>query len=333
MEEQDAIGRARGGKARQASLTPEQRSAAASKAAKAKAENAKLPTATHTGSLVIGDVSIPCAVLEDGTRVFSESGISEALLGGRSGASKKLKKIAEETGTHLPVFLAPGQLKPYIEKALEAGALRPIKYQTNGRQAIGFEATILPAACDVWLTARQEGALQKQQLDKAMKAEILMRSLAKVGVIALVDEATGYQRDRAKNALAKILEAYIAKDLQPWVKTFDAEFYEEMFRLRGLPYPPDQPNFKPQYFGKLTNDIVYRRLAPGVLDALKEEAKKADKKGKLHQHLTAGFGRQNLLRHLGKVVALMNISDGWDDFILKLNKVAPRHGDTLTLDI
>ena len=184
------------------------------KAVAAKKELAALPKATHSGTLKIGDIEIPCAVLEDGTRVFSESGITEALLGVRSGASKRLKKQAEEAGTHLPVFIAPGQLRPYITKEISEGPLRPIRYVMNGRAALGFEATLLPAACEIWLNARQAGALQKQQLDKAQKAEILMRGLARVGVIALVDEATGYQKDRAKDALAQILEKFVAKELQ-----------------------------------------------------------------------------------------------------------------------
>ncbi len=160
-----------------------------------------------------------------------------------------------------------------------------------------------------------------------------MRGLAHLGIVALVDEATGYQKDRAKDALAKILEAYVAKELQPWVKTFDSDFYEQMFRLRGLSYPPENPNFRPQYFGKLTNDIVYCRLAPGVLEALKQENAKSEKKGKLHQHLTAGYGRQNLLKHLGKTQALMEVSERWQDFMTKLNKVAPRYGETIPLDL
>lgn len=333
MEEKAITGRAIGGKASRASLTPEQRKEAARHAAKAKSELAKLPKATHIGSLTIGEVEIPCYVLSNGQRVLSGTGVSNALLGGRSGASSRLKKRLEDDGAPLPVFLAPSQIKPFIGKHLGAVPLQPIAYIVNGKKIEGFDASILPAACEIWLEARDAGALQDQQLPRAKKAEILMRGLARVGIIALVDEATGYQRDRAKDALSKILEAYIAKELQPWVKTFDADFYEEMFRLRGLPYPPEQPNFKPQYFGKLTNDIVYRRLAPGVLEALKDEAAKAEKKGKLHQHLTAGYGRQNLLRHLGKVIALMNISDEWDSFILKLDKVAPRFGDTLTMDV
>ncbi|WP_206519932.1 MULTISPECIES: P63C domain-containing protein [unclassified Mesorhizobium] len=84
----------------------------------------------------------------------------------------------------------------------------------------------------------------------------------------MVDEATRYQRDRAKDALAKLLEAWVAKELQIWVQTFPSEFYEHMFRLRGLDFALDSVK-RPQYFGHLTNDIVYKRLEAGVLKDLK----------------------------------------------------------------
>ena len=93
--------------------------------------------------------------------------------------------------------------------------------------------------------------------------------LARVGIIALVDEATGYQRDRAKDSLARTLEACIAKELQPYLPTFPADFYQEMFRLRGMDYPNDTVQ-RPRSFGVLTKDIVYDRLAPGVLEELKK---------------------------------------------------------------
>lgn len=327
-------GRAKGGAARQAALTPEQRRENASKAAIAKTELARLPKVTHRGEIRIGEACIPCVVLENGSRLITESGMSESMLGGRSGASKRIKKRASESdGPQLPIFVAPGQLKPFIDKELECGPLQGVRYNDEGRALLGFDAVLLPKVCDIWLKARHAGALQSQQLAKAQKAEVLMRGLAHVGIIALVDEATGYQKDRAKDALAKILEAYVAKELQPWVKTFDADYYENMFRLRGLEYPPENPSFRPQYFGKLTNDIVYRRLAPGVLSALKEENSKAERKGRLHQHLTAGFGRQSLTKHLGKVVALMQVSDQWPDFMSKLNRVVPRYGDTIELGL
>lgn len=328
MDTNTPTGRAKGGIARQASLTPEQRSDNARKAALARKELASLPKATHGSAdhpLRLGDVEIPCYVLEDGTRVLSQRGMVAGLgmtYGSGQGGADRL------TG-----FAGGKAISSFINKEMMALITSPIKFRhsSGGGVAFGYPATLLVDICDAVLAARRAGALQKQQEHIAHQAELLVRGFARVGIIALVDEATGYQKDRAKDALAKILEAYVAKEIQPWVKTFDSDFYEHMFRLRGLEYPPEKPTFRPQYFGVLTNDIVYRRLAPGVLAALKEENSKGEKKGKLHQHLTAGFGRQNLVKHLGKVVALMQVSNDWSDFMQKLNKVAPRYGETIEL--
>src|SRR4051794_37179851 len=95
-----------------------------------------------------------------------------------------------------------------------------------------------------------------------------MRGLAHVGIIALVDEATGYQYDRARMALEEILEQFISKELLKWAKMFPDEFYHEMFRLKGWEYPQVSTK-RPLQAGKLTNDVVYKRLAPGVLEELK----------------------------------------------------------------
>lgn len=332
-EEEEVDGRARGGVARAANMTPEQRKESAMKAVAAKKELAALPKATHSGTLKISDIEIPCAVLEDGTRVFSESGITEALLGVRSGASKRLKKQAEEAGTHLPVFIAPGQLRPYITKEISEGPLRPIRYVMNGRAALGFEATLLPAACEIWLNARQAGALQKQQLDKAQKAEILMRGLARVGVIALVDEATGYQKDRAKDALAQILEKFVAKELQPWVRTFPVDYYEQLFRLYGYQFPPEgKPQWRPQFFGKITNNVVYERLAPALLPELKKAASKAERKAKLHQWLSSDIGHPKLRDHLASIVTLLKLSKNPQEFQELVDRIHPRFGSTYQLD-
>src|SRR5690606_14898692 len=125
-------------------------------------------------------------------------------------------------------------------------------------QMIGYRAELLPDVCDIFADAERAGVLRKNQLHIAAACRLLSRGLTRVGIIGLIDEATGYQHSRAANALAKILETYIAKELQPWVYTFGNEFYQQLFRLRGLDYQKDSVK-RPQYFGHLTNDIIYRR--------------------------------------------------------------------------
>ncbi len=165
----------------------------------------------------------------------------------------------------------------------------------------------------------------------------MVRGLARVGIIALVDEATGYQEVRARNALAEILERFIATELRKWVKTFPAEFYQEMFRLRQWPYPRlGNQTQRPVMAGKLTNDIVYARLAPGVLEELRRLTPRDDKgrlKTHLHRRLTEDVGHPKLREHLSAVVALMKASDTWSVFMRSMNRALPRYGRTLELPL
>jgi P63C domain len=154
-----------------------------------------------------------------------------------------------------------------------------------------------------------------------------------VGIIALVDEATGYQRDRAKDALAKILEAFVAKELQPYLKTFPSDYYEQIFRLYNLPYPPvGNKSWRPAFIGRLTNEVVYSRLAPDLLPELKKAASKAERKAKLHQWLTQDLGHPKLREHLASVVAILKLSKTPAQFKANVNMVHPRHGDTIQLN-
>jgi hypothetical protein len=221
---------------------------------------------------------------------------------------------------------------------LSARIRSPIRFipPSGGRSIHGYEATILADICDAVLSARKiEGALQPQQRHIADQCEILVRGFARVGIIALIDEATGYQRDRAQDALARILEAFIDKELQPWVQTFPGEFYQEMFRLRGLKYPTENVK-RPQYFGVLTNNVVYKRLAPGVLEELRRVTPRSEAGNRTHrffQRLTQNTGYPKLKEHLGAIVAFMQTSSDWHDFMTKLDRFKPQHNATLALDL
>lgn len=343
MSDGEIVGRARGGKARAEKLSAEEKSAQAMKMVEAKRiKKEKLqsaPSVVLKGSdLDLSGIKIPCAIVEspnggEPIRVLTENGITNALLGSRSGASKRLKKAAEEQGAQLPLFVAPSMLKPFIDKDLLDGPLKAVEYVDGDRIVRGFNAEILPAVCEIWLKARDAGALQDQQLAKAKQAEILMRGLARVGIIALVDEATGWQKFRAKDSLAKILEAFVAKELQPWVRKFPPAFYEQMFRLRKLEFPNDSPR-RPQYFGKLTNNIIYRRLAPYVWKELKQKVSKDERgrpKEKLHQYLTPDIGDPRLRDLITSVTTIMRLSTDWNDFMTKLDQLHPAYNETMQL--
>jgi hypothetical protein len=294
----------------------------------------RMPKATHTGTLTIGDLEIECAVLEDGRRVLSERSTNRALGRGRGG--KDYRKRAElPGGGKLPVFLGANNLKPFIPDELLVVASSPILFRPThrGRSAHGLEATVLPKILDVWLNAKDAGVLTPAQQRIAARAEILMRGLAHVGIIALVDEATGYQEDRDKQELQRILAAYISKELLPWAKRFPDEFYENLFRLRGWQYRPLSVR-RPLLVGKLTSQLVYEKLPPGVLDELRrknpvdQETKR--RKHKHHQFLTVDIGNPHLQKQLVAVTTLMKVSANWREFKRHFARAFPLPGGVQT---
>lgn len=329
--EQDSTGgRAKGGRARAANMTANERSEAARRAALARWDDsvADAVCGSPDHPLRIGDIDIECYVLDDGTRVVTQSTFLQALGRHRRAFG------GGERNVELPSILQGKSINQFISAAVREKA-KPITFKLpSGGRASGYNAELLPEVCEVYLSAREAGALPYQQEHIAAQAEIIMRGLAKVGIIALVDEATGYQEIRARDALARILEAFIAKELQAYVQTFPPDFYREMFRLRGLDYP-DTDQLRPQYFGHLTNDVVYKRIAPGVLAELQKftpKDKQGRRKQKYFQWLTSNVGYPKLREHLGSVVTLMKLSDSWEDFTRKLDKIHPRVGDTIPLD-
>jgi len=335
-KELSKLGASKGGLARAQRLTPEERSTIARNAVASRWEKAgKYGTdgilqATHSGVLDLVNKKLPCAVLEDGTRILSEHGITNALLGSRSGAAKRLKKASKIDGAPLPLFIASQNLIPFISDELYSGLIHPLNYKSGNKTGSGYPAVLLPQICDVWLKARDAKALNKQQEDKCKKADLLMRAFAHVGIVALVDEATGYQEVRDKQALQKILEMYIAKALRPWVRTFPDDYYEHLFRLRGWQYRPlNMGQKRPILVGKITNNLIYSRLAPKVLDELKRLTPRDDKgrtKHRFFQRLSEDVGHPKLKEHLISVTTLMKASDTWDSFYHLIEKVLPQYG-------
>ena len=280
--------------------------------------------------LVIGDVAIPCYVLEDETRVLSQRGFLSAI--GRS-ENRPTRPASDPEGR--PDFLAPRNLEPFIgQELLAASSAIPFQPPGGGSIAFGYRATLLPDVCAVYLAARDAGALRPNQLHIAARADLLIRGLATVGIIALVDEATGYEHVREKRALATILERFIAKELRPWSRTFPYEFYEHIFRLKGWPLPPGDR--RPQVIGHYTNDIVYQRLGPGVLDELRRKNPLVGcgwRKARHHQWFTSDYGHPKLKEHLAAVIALMASSPDWSTFMHRLDVAFPKQNATMAMPL
>jgi hypothetical protein len=290
----------------------------------------KILKATHGSEktpLKIGSLEIACYVLEDGTRVLSQRGVNKALGVTEGGGNSRALKT--------PRFLSQAPLKAFVGADLTARISEPIRYRPpHGGNALGIPASVLPDICKVWVQARDAGTLKTdRQRATAAKAEILLGGLQHVGIIALVDEATGYQSVRKRDELHKILEAYVSKEFLPWTKRFPEIFYEEMFRLNGWQYNPVSTK-RPQKVGEYTENWIYKRLPDGVLEEIRKRNPKTEKgyrKHKHHQFLTGDIGNPHLERHLASVTTLMKVSPNRRKFLSLLNRAFPMPGQQYEL--
>lgn len=292
-------------------------------------EEHKTLKATHGSDktpLKLGELTIPCYVLEDGTRVFSGRGIQKAI-GSPSDSGSWLSRYVNSTS---------------IAKYLSAGTLdsfnNPIIFErptASGSQSntYGYEVTLLIDLCDAIIQAKNDR--EEVDINIAKSAEIIIRAVAKVGIIALVDEATGYQYEREKDALQVVLKAYISEELQKWQKMFPDVFYYEIFRLNGWGFTVSGIKRRPGVIGTWTNELIYKQLPKGVIDELKAKTPKSiegNYTARFFQSLTPDIGHPALTAQIYKVVGIMNISKNWTEFKSNFNRMVDRNNGQTEID-
>lgn len=275
--------------------------------------------------LQLGELSIPCYVLEDGTRVFSGRGIQK-ILGSTATSGKWLEKFvnSDEISPYLAVK------KTGISSVLDKLS-SPIKFyrpSAGGSQSetYGYEVTLLIDICDAIISSSETGKFNDESIIK--NANIIIRAVAKVGIIALVDEATGYDKEkkRAKDELQKFLTQFLSDEASKWVKTFEDSFFEMIYKMRGWNW--NMTNKRPGVVGQWINNIVYERIAPLTLSTLNDKKPKNEKgyrKDKHHQFFTEDIGKPKLKEYLASVEALGRASNyNWDIFMELLDRAFPK---------
>jgi hypothetical protein len=323
--------KAKGGFARAESLTSEQRKGIARNAALARWD-ANVPISTHEGSFHIGDKEIVAAVLPNKKRLLTQGTFLKAI--GRSRTPKAGTGVMS-TVDGTPFFLMAETLKPFIDEHL-LQSTTPIFYRTkNKKRAVGYDAELLPMVAEVYLKMRdaclkENKPIPRQYAHIVDACDIVMRGLARVGIIALVDEATGFQETRERHALEMILDQYLRKEFAAWAKKFPDEFYFHIYRLKNWEWKGRKVN-PPQVVAHYTKDIVYSRLAPQIIRELERRnpSENGRRRSKHHQWLTDDIGHPALAQHLHAVITLMRVSTTWEQFMGMLNIAHPQKDETM----
>lgn len=290
----------------------------------------QVPMATHQGQMVIGDLVLDCYVLEDGRRVFHKRGMAKALGMKSGGGNVFLRAMRRKSlGSHLS-----GDLLDRIENPIN---FKPLTQDL----AHGYDAEILSDIAKSIVDAWNDGALTKTQEGLATQARIIQNAFAKIGVVALIDEATGYQQIRDPSALRLLVQQYIEEEKREWEKQFPDSYYDDLNRLFGSKrYTQNKFGAviqnRPQHFAKFTRSYVYAPLENGeVLKELDRINPKIDHKGtrknRFHQHLTLGYGIEKLKRQVQDVMTIMSVSDNVTQFKKLFQKRFPKKGDQFEL--
>jgi hypothetical protein len=318
-----------GGIARAEKLSKTERSDSARKAAEAR-WGADLPRATHDGPLPLGDATLMAAVLPNGKRLIVQGTMLTAI--GRS-RTPKAGTGGSVNVDGLPFFLSAEVLSSFITDELRLSTT-PIFFRLKGGQrALGYDALLLPMVCKVYQDLRDSlmkklAKGNKKESDDAKhiyaryehiiaRCDALSHGFGKRGIIALVDDATGYQADKARDEALKIIEQYVSPSyLIPWTQMFRHDFFREAYKILGWEYKPGSVKH-PQYLGKFIIKYIYDPLPPGVLEELKRKLPKnehGNRRAKLWQALTPDTGIPHLDRQLTAVITLMGVSDDKQTF-------------------
>jgi hypothetical protein len=308
-------GRVRSGKARMEKLTPEQRRELAKQAANVRwrklsagipgpggntvlesngsiakdPEIFKLPLARWPGELEIYTSRLAVYVLDDGRRVISRGAATAFITDGKGGGN-------------LEQYLEVEALKPYLPADWRNQFIEFDHPQVVNRVVKGITAETFIEICQAFVAAWERGELTTdRQKELAFKAAIFMSACAKVGLIALIDEATGYQYERPIDALQFKLKLFLAEEMRKWERTFPNELWEQFGRLtkwRGA------LNNRPKYWGKLVMELIYEYLDPDVAEWLRANAPKPKHGQNYHQWLSEQYGLKKLVEHIWKVIGV-----------------------------
>lgn len=312
-------GRARGGHARAEALSSVERVDIARRAAQARWAKAPepsvvaepdddgpeevlepiaaMPVARWRGMLNIVGLEVPCYVLDTGQKIIGRTSATELLTGIKGGGA-------------LEKYIAVKALEPFINKDLVLERFVPFRLvEVEGLEKAvkGLPADLMIEVCQGFVAALQSTfdpnspnpKLTERQVQMAMKASIFLSACAKVGLEALIDEATGYQYERAEDALQVKLRAFIADELRAWEKTFPDELWAEFGRLTGW---KGNLRSRPKWWGKLVIELIYDTLDPDVAEYLKNN--KPAPGVRWHRQLTDNIGVRTLVSRCYEVIGM-----------------------------
>lgn len=258
----------------------------------------EMPSARYEGVLNLGAAEVTCYVLSDGQRIISRTSATTALSGIRHGGD-------------LDSYVGAEALRPYLRFTLQDELVQFRLKGVDHKNVYGLTAEKFLEICKAYQGAANDGALKTdRQREIAKQAGSFLAACSYVGLTALIDEATGYQYDRAEDALRVKLKAYLEDEMRPWEKTFPDELWAEFGRLTGW---RGAIHNRPKWWGKLVNELVYDCLDRDVAQWLRENNPEPRHGRNYHQWLTSQYGLKKLLEHIWMLIGMASACETMEE--------------------
>lgn len=273
-----------------------------------KAKEPVIPVAKWPGIIKIGDIEVGCYVLDNGGRVISRTSATDYL-------------TEKKGGGNLESYLKASALQQYLPENLPGQMIEFIIPEVVNKRVMGIEAEVFLEICKAYVKARDDGKLNTaRQIEIAIKAGMFLSACSKVGLIALIDEATGYQYEREQDALQFKLKLYLEEEMRRWEPTFPDELWKEFGRLTNWKGPLHS---RPKYWGKLVMELVYEYIDKDVAEWLRKNAPTPRHGQNYHQWLSSQYGLKKLVEHIWMLVGMASACDSMQEL---RDRMAEKYG-------
>jgi hypothetical protein len=268
-----------------------------------------LPVAKWPGILVIGNTELPVYVLDDGRRVITRNSATQYITNGKGGGN-------------LEAYIGIEPLKEYLPDTLPEQLIEIVIPEVVHKTVLGMSAETFLDICSAYVRALDEGKLKtNRQIEIATKAGVFLAACSKVGLTALIDEATGYQYVRSEEALQLKLRLYLEEEMRKWELTFPEELWKEFGRLTHWKGSLIQ---RPKYWGRLVMELIYDYLDPDVAEWLRKNNPKPQKGQNHHQWLSGQYGLKKLTEHIWRVVGMAQACNSMRELQTKMAEIYGR---------
>lgn len=322
--EEEIKGKAKGGHARAEKLSPNERRQIARNAAIARwsaTDRDGIPVAEYEGILeLVPGVILECYVWKEKgkpKRAFFKKGLARNL-GMKSGGGNVFMRTMNRKGLGSEI---PAELRQKLDN--------PLILQTKKGDPIHtYDHTVMIDVCKAIWEAAKHGKLHPSQGFLVKHAEMIIIASAKVGLAALIDEATGYIKDKRKEEYIELYKEFILEQAKQYAKEFPEQFYDVIYKIYNLRRNPIAKNH-PQFFAGVTNKYIYGPLANSngaILEILREKNpiiyRSGGRKYNLFQFLSE-IGAPALTAQIWQFIGIGNASKSKESFDKAFKRAFP----------